>query len=57
MDMDELIDVAEQAFMQERYKISDEELVARIRSAPDMGGAMLVQLSEFMATCPAREVD
>lgn len=48
--MDDLFDPAEQAFMEKRYAVSDEELVARIRSAPDMGGAMLVQLSEFMVT-------
>lgn len=54
MNMDEVFDAAEQAFMEERYNIIDEELAARVRSAPDMGGAMLVQLSEFMAR-PADE--
>lgn len=53
--MDELFDAAEQAFMEERYSVSNEELAARVRSAPDMGGAMLVQLSEFMAVHPERE--
>lgn len=47
--MDELLDAAEKAFMEERYNISNEELAARVRSAPDMGGAMLIQLREFIA--------
>ncbi len=48
--MDDLFDIAaEEAFMAKRYAVSDEELVARVRSAPDMGGAVLVALSEFMA--------
>ena len=52
--MDELFDAAEQAFLEEQYNISSEKLAARVRSAPDMGGAMLTQLSEFMAR-PADE--
>ena len=39
---------AERAYMEERYNVSGEELVARINAAPDMGGALLVELSEFM---------
>jgi hypothetical protein len=40
MNMNELFDEAEQAFLEERYNISNEEGAARVRSAPDMGGAM-----------------
>ena len=48
--MDELFDIAaEEAFMAKRYAVSDEELAARVSAAADMGGAMLVELSEFMA--------
>ncbi len=47
MAMDEMFDAAEQAFMHERYNLSAEELAARVRAAPDQGGAMLVQLREF----------
>lgn len=54
--MDEVFDTAEQAFMDEQYSVSNDDLVARVRSAPDMGGALLVQLSEFMVTRPEREV-
>ena len=52
--MNEPFNEAEQAFLEEQYNISNEELAARVRSAADMGGAMLVQLSEFMAP-PADE--
>jgi hypothetical protein len=38
---------AERRFLEERYKVSDEELLARVLAAPDMGGAMLVKLNEF----------
>jgi len=31
-----------------RDNVSDEELIARMNAAPDMGGALLVELSEFM---------
>jgi len=54
MNVDELFDEAEQAVLEVRYNISNEKLATRVRSAPDMGGAMLVQLSEFMAP-PAYE--
>lgn len=47
--MDDLQEQAERAFMEARNNVSDTELVARINAAPDMGGAMLVELSEFMA--------
>ena len=42
------IDATDEAFMAERDNLSDEELAARIKAAPDMGGAMLVELSKFM---------
>ena len=51
--MDDLQEQAERAFMEARNNVSDTELVARINAAPDMGGAMLVELSEFMANHPA----
>jgi hypothetical protein len=38
-----------------RDNVSDEELVARINAAPDMGGAMLVELSQFMERRAQRE--
>lgn len=38
---------AEQAFLAKRYNVSDAELAARVRSAPDMGGSILVELSNF----------
>lgn len=39
----------EDAFMRAYYDVSDEVLIARMLAAPDMGGSMLVQLSEFIA--------
>ena len=49
--MDEIFDLAaEEAFMAKRYAVSNEELVARAHAAGDMGGATLVELSEFMAS-------
>ena len=39
----------EEAFMRAHYDVSDEILIARILAAPDMGGSMLTQLSEFIA--------
>jgi hypothetical protein len=50
MNMDDSFDDAELAFLAKHYSVSDEELAARVRAAPDMGGALLVELSEFMAT-------
>ena len=38
----------EQANLQARYNVTDEQLVAHINAAPDMGGSLLVELSEFM---------
>jgi hypothetical protein len=54
--MDDTLDNAEQAFMAERYNVSDEELAARVRAAEDMGGARLVQLSEFMVAAAELEL-
>jgi len=34
----------EDEFMRKRYAVSDEELLARTRAAPDNGGATLVEL-------------
>ncbi|MEJ5999740.1 hypothetical protein [Paucibacter soli] len=34
--------------MEARDNVSDEELIVRINAAPHMGGALLVELSEFM---------
>lgn len=39
----------ELAYMLARDEVSDEALVARMSSAPDMGGAMLFELSGFLA--------
>lgn len=41
-------DETERAYMQARYNVSDEELVARMNTASDMGGSLLVELNEFM---------
>lgn len=38
----------ERAFMEARDRVSDEELIARMNASPDMGGAMLIELSEFV---------
>lgn len=35
--------------MRAYYDVPDEVLIARMLAAPDMGGAMLAQLSEFIA--------
>lgn len=43
------LDLEEQAFLEARDNVSDEELVARMTAAPDMGGALLVELSNFVA--------
>lgn len=53
--MDDIFDTAEQAFMAERYNVSNEDLAARVRAAADMGGAKLVQLSEFMVAATELE--
>lgn len=38
----------ERAYLVQRDLVCDEELVARINSAPDCGGGLLVELSEFV---------
>ncbi len=40
--------------MEARNQVSDEELIARMNAAPDMGGAMLVELSNFVQARQAR---
>jgi molybdenum-dependent DNA-binding transcriptional regulator ModE len=35
-------------FFQKYFDLSDDELVEMAKNAPDMGGAMLVELQEFM---------
>ena len=35
-------------FLEERDNVSDEALIARMNAAPDKGGALLVELSEFV---------
>lgn len=42
----------ERAFLEARNRVSDEELVARLNSTPDLGGALLVALSEFVSRRP-----
>lgn len=46
--MDQMIDSAEMAYIEARNSVSDEELLKRIWNAPDCGGALLVELSEFL---------
>ncbi len=54
--MDEKFEAAEQAYLDACYdNVSREDLAARVRAAPDMGGTLLVQLGEFMAA--AHEVE
>lgn len=53
MDQDEF-EEEERAFMEARNQVSDEELIARMNAAPDMGGAMLVELSNFVQARQAR---
>lgn len=48
MDHD-AFDLEERAYIEARDKVSDEELIARMNAAPDMGGALLVELSDFVA--------
>lgn len=42
-------DIEEFKFLQNRDNVSDEELVDRINNAPDMGGSLLVELSQFVS--------
>ena len=48
MDND-AFDLEERAYMEARNQVSDEELIARMNAAPDMGGALLVELSNFVS--------
>ncbi len=48
MDYD-AFELEEQAYMEARNQVSDEELIARINAAPDMGGALLVELGDFVS--------
>lgn len=48
MDND-AFDLEERAYMEARDQVSDEELIARMNAAPDMGGALLVELSGFVS--------
>lgn len=43
----DLPDPDELAFLEARNRVPDEELNARMNRAPDMGGALLVELSDF----------
>lgn len=38
----------ESSFLEQRDAVSDEELVARMLSAPDCGGGLWFELSEFV---------
>lgn len=50
--MDKDFEQAELAYLRERdLSVSDDELVARMNSAPDLGGALLVELSAFVGAC------
>jgi len=44
----ETIDSVEMAYIEARNSVNDEELLKRIRTAPDCGGALLVELSDFL---------
>lgn len=48
MDMTQEDIEAEQAYLLARNNVSDEELVARMNAAPDMGGQTLVELAAFL---------
>lgn len=49
MTMDnDAFDLEERAFLEARDQVSDEELIARMNAAPNMGGATLVELSNFV---------
>lgn len=45
----------ERAFMIARDNVSDDELVACMNAAPDMGGSTLGELSDFLARRAKRE--
>ena len=57
MTMDnDAFDLEERAFLEARDQVSDAELIARMNAAPNMGGAILVELSNFVSrrvTAPA----
>lgn len=42
-------DAQELAYLEQRDQVTDEELLARLNAAPDFGGGLLVELSEFVA--------
>lgn len=48
-------ELEEMCFLVARDRVSDEELIARMNAAPDMGGALLVSLSEFVARSSASD--
>lgn len=48
-------ELEEMRFLEARDRVSDEELIARMNAAPDMGGALLVALSEFVGRRSASE--
>lgn len=41
-------ELQELAHLEARNQVSDEELIARMNAAPDMGGEILVELSNFV---------
>lgn len=45
----EAFDLEERAYLEARNQVRDEELIARMNTAPDMGGAILVELSTFVS--------
>jgi len=45
----ENFDLEERAYIEARDSVSDDELLARMNSAPDMGGALLVELHNFVS--------
>lgn len=49
MDYDDFLR-EERAYMEARDHLSDEELIARMNAAPDVGGALLVTLKRLLST-------
>lgn len=47
----------ERAYLEQRDQVNDEELTSRMLAAPDCGGGMLVELSEFVAQRNSRGPD
>lgn len=51
----EQFEMEERAFIEARNRVSDDVLVARMNSSPDNGGALMVELSNFVVSRVERE--